>query len=139
MFAMTGTRARAPRPPQRRHRGLLVLALLAGLLGMHALAPGGGMAHAGHSGPARAAHGAVAVSAPDDCPDTAGHCGGHRLHHADPSCASGALDGGPQLPVPAPDPVAVVAPAACPCPGPATAPDGARAPPDLAELQLLRI
>ncbi|MGW5495407.1 DUF6153 family protein [Streptomyces olivaceoviridis] len=139
---MTGTRARAPRPPQRRHRGLLVLALLAGLLGMHALAPGGGMAHAGHaghSGPARAAHGAVAVSAPDDCPDTAGHCGGHRLHHADPSCASGALDGGPQLPVPAPDPVAVVAPAACPRPCPATAPDGARAPPDLAELQLLRI
>ncbi|GGY99253.1 hypothetical protein GCM10010300_48960 [Streptomyces olivaceoviridis] len=136
---MTGTRARAPRPPQRRHRGLLVLALLAGLLGMHALAPGGGMAHAGVSGPARAAHGAVAVSAPDDCPDAAGHCGGHRLHHADPSCASGALDGGPQLPVPAPDPAAVVAPAACPRPGPATAPDGARAPPDLTELQLLRI
>ncbi|MEV5144724.1 DUF6153 family protein [Streptomyces sp. NPDC052727] len=133
---MTGTRAHAPRPPQRRHRALLVLALLAGLLGMHALAPGGGMAHAG---PARAAHGAVAVSAPDDCPDPAGHCGGHRLHHADPSCASGALDGGPRLPVPAPDPVAVVAPAPCPRPGPATAPDGARAPPDLAELQLLRI
>ncbi|MEW2286846.1 DUF6153 family protein [Streptomyces sp. NPDC047841] len=136
---MTGTRAHAPRPPQRRHRGLLVLALLAGLLGMHALAPGGGMAHAGHPGHARAGYGAVAVSAPDDCPDAAGHCGGERLHHADPSCASGALDGGPRLPVPAAGPVAVVAPAACPRPGPATAPDGARAPPDLAELQLLRI
>lgn len=139
MSPMTGTRAHAPRPPQRRHRALLVLALLAGLLGMHALAPGGGMAHAGHGGHPRAAHGAVAVSAPDDCPDPAGHCGGHRLHHADPSCASGALDGGPQLPVPAPGPVADVAPAPCPRPGPATAPDGARAPPDLAELQLLRI
>ncbi|WP_208030941.1 DUF6153 family protein [Streptomyces cyanogenus] len=133
---MTGTRAHAQRPPRRRHRALLVVALLAGLLGMHALAPGGGIAHAGH---APAAHTAVSVTAPDDCPDGAGHCGGHRLHHADPSCASGALDGGPQLPAPAPDPVAVVAPAPRPCPGPATAPDGARAPPDLAELQVLRI
>ncbi|MEU6591438.1 DUF6153 family protein [Streptomyces sp. NPDC046881] len=133
---MTGTRAHAPRPPLRRRRALLVLALLAGLLGMHALAPGGGMAHAGH---ARVAHGSVAVTAPDDCPGGAGHCGGHQLHHADPSCASGAPDGGPQLPAPAPAPAAVAAPAPCPRSAPATAPDGARAPPDLAELQLLRI
>ncbi|MFJ4521569.1 DUF6153 family protein [Streptomyces sp. NPDC088810] len=133
---MTGTRAHAPRPHLRRRRALLVLALLAGLLGMHALAPGGGMAHAGH---ARAAHGSVAVTAPDDCPGGAGHCGDHRLHHADPGCASGALDGGPQLSAPAPDPVAAAAPATCPRSAPATAPDSARAPPDLAELQLLRI
>ncbi|MFF7366290.1 DUF6153 family protein [Streptomyces tricolor] len=133
---MTGIRAHTPRPPRRRHRALLVLALLAGLLGMHGLAPGGGTGHAGH---AMAAHHSVAVTAPDDCPDGAGHCGGHRLHHADPSCASGALDSGPQLPVPGAGPVAFTAPAPCPRPGPATAPQGARAPPDLAELQLLRI
>ena len=136
MSPMTGTRAHTPRPPRRRHRALLVLALLAGLLGMHALAPGGGMGHAGHP---RAAHGEVAVTAPDECPGGSGHCGGHRLHHADPSCASGALDGGPQLPAPAPGPVTAPAPAPCPRSGPATAPDSARAPPDLAELQLLRI
>ncbi|MES9524860.1 DUF6153 family protein [Streptomyces capoamus] len=137
---MTGTRAPAPRPPRRPCRALLVLAVLAGLLGMHALAPGGGMAHAEH---ARAAHTpvtvTVAVTAPDDCPGGAGHCGGHQLHHADSGCVSGAPDGGPQLPVPAPGPVAVLAPAGCPRPGPAKAPDGARAPPDLAELQILRI
>ncbi|AYN43968.1 hypothetical protein D9753_30870 [Streptomyces dangxiongensis] len=113
-----------------------MLAVLAGLLGMHALAPGGGMGHAGH---VRAAHGTVAVTAPDDCPDGDGHCGGHRPHHADPACASGAVDGGPQLPPPVPGPAHAAAPAPCPPPGPATAPEGARAPPDLAELQLLRI
>ncbi|MCE0447326.1 hypothetical protein LT493_32700 [Streptomyces tricolor] len=64
------TRAHTPRPPQRRHRALLVLVLLAGLFGMHALAPGGGTGHAGH---AMAAHHSVAVTAPDDRPDAAGH------------------------------------------------------------------
>ncbi|MEU2065217.1 DUF6153 family protein [Streptomyces sp. NPDC013455] len=133
---MTSTAPHAPRPPQRRHRALLVLAVLAGLLGMHALAPGGGVVHAGHG---RAAHGVVAVMAADACPGDDGHCGGHGPHHADPTCASAAVGGGPQQPALAPDPVAVPAPAACPRSRPATAPDGARAPPDLAELQLLRI
>ncbi|WP_225828983.1 DUF6153 family protein [Streptomyces naphthomycinicus] len=132
---MTGTRTRAHRPP-RRHRALLVLALLAGILGMHALAPGGAMGHAGH---VRAAYHAVSVTAPDDCPDDAGHCGGHRLHHADPSCASGAVDGGPQLPAPLPGPVTAPAAIVCPHSAAAGSPEGARAPPDLAELQLLRI
>ncbi|MBL1082907.1 hypothetical protein JK359_13090 [Streptomyces actinomycinicus] len=133
---MTGSRPHAPRPPQRRCRALFVLAVLAGLLGMHALAPGGGMGHPGHEW---AAHGAVVAGAPDDCMDGDGHCGGHRPHHADPSCASAAVDGGPQLPAPVPDPL--TAPAAAPClrSGPAGAPEGARAPPDLSELQLLRI
>lgn len=135
----TGARPHATPPPQPRWRGLLVLAVLAGLLGMHALAPGGGMGHVAHAGQVRAAHGTVAVAAPDDCPDADGHCGGHRPHHADPACASGAVDGGPQLPPPVPGPAHAAAPATCPHPGPATAPEGARAPPDLAELQLLRI
>lgn len=129
------TTAQHLRRPLRRHRALSVLALLIGLLGMHALAPGGGAGHAEHP---RGTHMAVVLDAVDDCPGPDGH-GGHRLHHADPSCASGALDGGPRLPAPVPDPVTPPAPVRRPVDGPATAPDGARAPPDLAELQLLRI
>ncbi|MFJ3718747.1 DUF6153 family protein [Streptomyces sp. NPDC090057] len=131
---MPSRQQRAPRPPRRPRRALLVLAVLAGLLGMHALAPGGGTGH-----PARAHTGyrAVAVMAQDACPD--GHCGGDHLHHADASCASGAVKDGPGSPVPAPGPVtAQAAPEACPSLA-GTAPDGARAPPTLAELQLLRI
>ncbi|EHN77920.1 hypothetical protein SMCF_2546, partial [Streptomyces coelicoflavus ZG0656] len=61
------------------------------------------------------------------------------LRHADAMCASGAVSDGPVLPAPVPDPVPVVG-----CDGivrayAAAAPDGARAPPSLAELQLLRI
>ncbi|MEU5539679.1 DUF6153 family protein [Streptomyces sp. NPDC020362] len=124
------------RPPRRRPRALLVLAVLAGLLGMHALAPGGGTGHAEH---ARAAQMTVMVTGLDDCPGGDGHCGDHRLHHADPTCASGAVGGGPQLPALAPAPVTAPGPAGGLRPCAATAPDGARAPPSLAELQLLRI
>ncbi|MCZ0990542.1 DUF6153 family protein [Streptomyces diastatochromogenes] len=67
---------------------------------MHALGPGGGTGHAEH---ARAAHTMVTVIAHDDCPEGAGHCGGHRMHHADPTCASGAVNGGPHLPALVPD------------------------------------
>ncbi|MFG2352787.1 DUF6153 family protein [Streptomyces sp. NPDC048521] len=133
---MSSTRPHAPRPPRRRHRALLVLTVLAGLLGMHALAPGGGMGHPEHT---RTAHAAVAVSVHDDCPGGDGHCGGHALHHADPTCASGAVNGGPQPPALLPDPVAAPVPAHLARSRTATAPEGARAPPSLAELQLLRI
>ncbi|MEV7200459.1 DUF6153 family protein [Streptomyces griseoluteus] len=131
---MPGTaQQRSPRPPQRRSLALLVLAVLSGLLGMHALAPAG----TGHREHAHAVHTGVVADAPGDCPD--GDCGGHRLHHADPTCASGAVSGGPELP----KPLAGPAGAPEPCDGPrlrtGTAPDGARAPPSLAELQLLRI
>ncbi|MEU6198734.1 DUF6153 family protein [Streptomyces sp. NPDC047061] len=126
-----------PRPPYRRWRALLVLGLLAGLLGMHALAPGALGMHGGHEQAVSRA--AVTVSAYDGCSDDDGHCGDHHVHHADATCASGAVSGGPGLPALVPDPVPVLA-AACPLPaGPVTAPEGARAPPDLAELQLLRI
>lgn len=123
-------------PPQRRLRTLFVLAVLAGLLGMHALAPGGDTGHAEH---ARAAHAKVTVITRGDCPEGDGHCGGHRMHHADPTCASGAVNGSPQLPALAPDPVTVLVPATGLRSCGITAPDGARAPPSLAELQLLRI
>ncbi|MEU2421455.1 DUF6153 family protein [Streptomyces sp. NPDC007851] len=126
----------APRPPHRRWRALLVLGLLTGLLGMHALAPGGLVG--GHGGHERAVPAATGmVMAYDGCADD-GHCGGHA-HHADATCASGALSGGPALPAPAPDPVHVPVPARTALSRQATAPDDARAPPDLAELQLLRI
>ncbi|MFF5439452.1 DUF6153 family protein [Streptomyces achromogenes] len=130
------TTGQHPRRPLGRYRALSVLAVLIGLLGMHALAPGGAAGHAEH---AHATRMTAALVAAGDCPGGDGHCGGHRLHHADPSCASGALDGGPKLPAPAPDPVPGPAPAHRPLAAWATAPDGARAPPDLAELQLLRI
>ncbi|MGW1599514.1 DUF6153 family protein [Streptomyces eurythermus] len=129
------TTGRHLRRPLTRYRALSVLAVLIGLLGMHALAPGGG---AGHPEQAHATHMTAALVAVDDCPGDDGH-GGHRLHHADPSCASGALNGGPHLAAPAPDPVPGPAPAHRSPTAWATAPDGARAPPDLAELQLLRI
>ncbi|MCF3130895.1 DUF6153 family protein [Streptomyces olivochromogenes] len=125
----------APRPPTRRWHALLVLGLLAGLLGMHALAPGGAVERAEH---VRSAHAVATLTAVDDCPDE-GHCGGHHLRHADATCASAAVSGGPQLPALVPDPVAAPVRAERARSHPATAPDGARAPPSLAELQLLRI
>ncbi|GAA3983885.1 hypothetical protein GCM10022384_35630 [Streptomyces marokkonensis] len=73
------------------------------------------------------------------CPQDDGSCGGGHLEHADAVCASGAVSDGPVLPAPVPDPVPTSV-----CDGVvraygADAPDGARAPPSLAELQLLRI
>lgn len=133
---MRPTEQPAPLPPHRRWRALLVLGLLAGLLAMHALAPGGGMGHGrDHRGHERVMETAATATACDGC---SGDDGGHT-HHADATCASGAVNGGPTLPAPVPDPA--------PCPTvtrsadsrPVTPPDGARAPPDLAELQLLRI
>ncbi|MGW3128775.1 DUF6153 family protein [Streptomyces sp. NPDC001076] len=135
---MRPTEQPAPRPPRRRWRALLVLGLLAGLFGMHALVPGGVMGtHGGHERPGSRT--AVVVTAYDGCSGDDGHCGGDRAHHADATCASGAVSGGPALPALVPDPVPVLAAACRAASGPATAPDGARAPPDLAELQLLRI
>lgn len=135
MSAMTGNQQRTARPPRRRRRALLVLAVLAGLLGMHALGPGGGAGH-----PARAHTGhrtAVAVMVGDACPD--GHRDGGHLHHADPSCASAAVKDGPRPPALVPDPVTTQVRAEAPRSRAVAAPDGARAPPTLAELQLLRI
>jgi len=134
MSAMPSNQQRAQRPPRRPRRALLVLAVLAGLLGMHALAPGGGT---GHPARAHAEHRTVAVMAQDACPD--GHCGGGHLHHADPSCASDAVKDGPRSPVLLPGPVTAPAPADACRSRAVAAPDGARAPPTLAELQLLRI
>ncbi|MEU1476924.1 DUF6153 family protein [Streptomyces sp. NPDC001668] len=119
------------RPPL--WRALLVLGLLVGVLGMHALAPGGGMDAHG-AGPAHLRTAVVTV-------DTVCHdgCGSGHLHHADATCASGAVSGGPALPSLVPDPAAGAFGPAGLCAQTATAQEGARAPPSLAELQLLRI
>ncbi|WP_326583097.1 DUF6153 family protein [Streptomyces sp. NBC_00487] len=123
-------------PPLGRWRALLVLGLLAGLFGMHALAPGG--VHHEHAEPRHgmAAAVAVAVDAHDGCP---GGCGTDHAQHADPTCASGAVSGGPTLPGLVPDPVPAPVSADDVCAYVLSPPDGARAPPSLAELQLLRI
>ncbi|MFE1898406.1 DUF6153 family protein [Streptomyces yangpuensis] len=129
------------RRPSARGTGLLVLvlAVLTGILGMHALGPaparaavpaGAHHATAGHHGtPAAGRTG-------DDCSHPTGGTG--HSQHADATCAATgvasayappalaeALGGLPAVsPADAAEPVAAV---------------GARAPPDLAELQLLRI
>ncbi|MYQ49193.1 hypothetical protein GTW40_29950 [Streptomyces sp. SID4985] len=115
-----------------------MLLVLGGLLAMHGLAPGGGL---GSVQRASAPHMAVVLSAPCDCgaEHDHGHDGSGHAHHADATCASGAVPGGPELALPAsPDVIAPVTGALSPA-RPASAPDGARAPPSLAELQLLRI
>jgi len=119
-------------PPLRR--ALLVLALLVGLLGMHALAPGGGL-H-GHEGASASAHMGAVASVDETCHDG---CGSGHLHHADASCVSGAVSGGPALPALAPDPAAAAVHEDALSTRAVPSRDCARAPPSLAELQLLRI
>ncbi|MFI0215919.1 DUF6153 family protein [Streptomyces lydicus] len=153
-------------PPARWWRALLVFGLLAGLLGMHALAPViataspspahrvpcgatppghqrpvGDTGH-GHQWPVGdTAHGhraSTGVTAQAHCPG-AGDCGGGHVHHADPTCASAALDGPPTPPALVPSPLGPARPShAAGGGGPARQHCG-RAPPSLAELQLLRI
>ncbi|MEU0069775.1 DUF6153 family protein [Streptomyces sp. NPDC006332] len=121
-------------PPVRPWRALLVLGLLAGLLAMHAMAPGGMGGHERAADMQRMT--SVSVSAHGEC---AGDCGGGHLQHADPTCAAAAVRGTPSLPALLPDPVAVPERGDAVCAYAAEAPDSARAPPSLAELQLLRI
>ncbi|MEH0424104.1 DUF6153 family protein [Streptomyces sp. B21-083] len=128
-------------PPFRWTRALVVLGLLAGVLAMHGLGPGGmsfGMTGGGHHG-----HGAQSMSmraGPSDesvCHGMGSH-GGHS-QHADATCASGAVPAGHTFPALTPDPAGATALADRADHSPARSPEGARAPPSLAELQLLRI
>ncbi|MEU5094526.1 DUF6153 family protein [Streptomyces sp. NPDC020996] len=139
---MTSSRAvrQSVCPPSWRWRGLLVLGLLAGLLGMHALAPGGavpGQAHEVQRHP-QGMHMADAMLMSGEHAH-GGSGGGCHVLHADPTCASGAVSTGPGAPSLAPDRTAAAAHAAVPRPRAATGPDGGRAPPSHAELQVLRI
>ncbi|WP_344600034.1 DUF6153 family protein [Streptomyces glaucus] len=128
---------RSSRRPAGRLFALLVLAVLAGVLGMHGLAPGGVPAArtaAGHE---------MVMAAADGVPHADGGCahtdgGSGHLEHADGTCAAAGTASAytpPMLTGTVPDaPVAPFPPAVAT----GSSHDG-RAPPDLSELQLLRI
>ena len=124
-----------------RSCGLLVCALLLGLLGMHGLGPLPGVAAASseHDRMVVVAHTDVTASMPGGCDHGEGGCSGHT-DHADPTCASASVAGTPLVvPVLLPDTVACAERAPVRTSPAGSGPDGGRAPPSLAELQLLRI
>ncbi|WP_405652272.1 DUF6153 family protein [Streptomyces sp. NBC_00019] len=133
----------APRPQSvLRSCGLLVGALLLGLLAMHGLGPvpHAATAHGHDRTVASAGMGMGAtVAKPTTCDHGGGDCQGHAKH-ADPTCASASVTGTPGVaPALLPDVVACAgAPLARTSPD-GSGPDGGRAPPSLSELQLLRI
>ncbi|MYS91828.1 hypothetical protein SCNRRL3882_5600 [Streptomyces chartreusis NRRL 3882] len=143
---MNSSLQRAPRPAVRRWHVVCVLGLLAGLLGMHGLAPGGGLPQQEHMLQTRTQQTHVQAvayghgqSGPHGSEAQDGHCGGGHVQHADATCASGAVGGGPVLPSLVADPVSRCGPEDVVRACAVVEPDGARAPPSLAELQLLRI
>ncbi|MFC8535780.1 DUF6153 family protein [Streptomyces sp. NPDC057249] len=132
---------RSRRRPAGRLFALLVLAVLTGLLGMHALGPGGTL-RSPH--PEAARHGTATAMTADEGSHAAPGCspgdgGSGHVAHADGSCVAAGTGTAYTPPPPAdalPDaPVAAAAAAART--GAST--ESGRAPPDLSELQLLRI
>jgi hypothetical protein len=123
-----------------RSCGLLVAAVLLGLLGMHGLGPVPGIHdQAGHDRTAAIAHTSVVMSMPGECDHGGGGCSGH-VAHADPTCASAAVSGTPVVvPVLQPDVTVNCRQPDERVPPASGGPDGGRAPPSLSELQLLRI
>ncbi|MDQ0794245.1 DUF6153 family protein [Streptomyces sp. B1I3] len=128
--------------PSRRPAGrsvvLLVLAVLAGVLAMHGLAPGAVPAKTATVG---SGHGVAMVHEKDveaaaDCV----HAGGGSGHaqHVDATCAAAGV-GAPYAPPPLASAPGVPPAVRVLSSGAAGSPEGGRAPPDLAELQLLRI
>lgn len=127
-------------------RALLVLAVLAGVLAMHALAPGAMPPMDGHPVmlAAASAHGGgpateVAGPAAGGCGHSSGLGSGGVMAHADTTCAAAGTSSSYAPPALTGRPALAAADAA---PGPeepvVTATSG-RAPPDLSQLQLLRI
>ncbi|WP_308287334.1 DUF6153 family protein [Streptomyces indiaensis] len=129
---MNSPRRRAPRLVLRPWHVLGVLGLLAGLLGMHGLAPGGGLPGAAHG-----QHMDALTVRTQFVPYA--HCGDGHVQHADATCASGAVSGGPVLPPLVPDPVPAAVRESAVRVYAVVDTEGARAPPSLSELQLLRI
>lgn len=116
---------------------LLVLGLLAGLLAMHTLSPGGSVAADGSHHSSTAAHAALTMGSDEYV--CHGASGGGHAEHADALCASSAVSTGPTLPALVPDFFSTASSADGTHGFLAIKPDGGRAPPTLAELQLLRI
>ncbi|WP_418955294.1 DUF6153 family protein [Streptomyces tritici] len=155
-FACRTTRRR----PAGRGLALLVLVVLAGLLGMHALSPAQGAVRQGGGGAVQAAghhvqaaghhaqnaghhgHGAPTAHASTDSGETHGcsHGAGSsgHLEHADATCAAAGVSASYAPPALSPALVDAPAPSALAAVAPRSTAAG-RAPPDLAELQLLRI
>ncbi|WP_018563874.1 MULTISPECIES: DUF6153 family protein [unclassified Streptomyces] len=129
------SRLAQPHQPMRL-RVLLVFGLLAGLVSMHALGPS--LASASKHRMQAAAHGGAASAQDSDCPDTDHGCDGHP-QHADPTCASAAVTGSPTLTAPAALPACLAGELEHATLAAPSGPAGGRAPPSLAQLQLLRI
>ncbi|MEU0120564.1 DUF6153 family protein [Streptomyces albidoflavus] len=133
MTSSTGSSRR----PAGRLFALLVMAVLAGVLGMHALGPAGASSprmDAGHDMAMTMAADATHASA--GCSHTDG--GADHLEHADGTCAAAGI--GSAYAPPALTSALTHAPLASASVPPAAASAGSgRAPPDLSELQLLRI
>lgn len=116
---------------------LVLLGLLAGLFGMHALGPADAVASSSHH-PHPGAMSAHLPGTADESVCHGGAAGGGHARHADPTCASGAVGAGPVLPALAPDPSGTAVVDGLDGRSVAAAPEGGRAPPSLAELQILR-
>ncbi|MFF3305472.1 DUF6153 family protein [Streptomyces sp. NPDC002908] len=131
----------AMQPSSRRPAGrgflLLVLAVLAGVLAMHGLGPGSDTAKqptVAGSHPMVPAHESAGHQIVGDC----SHGDDGASHHADATCAATGI-GVPYSP-PALAATLDAVPVTEALPGSAAGtPERGRAPPDLAELQLLRI
>ncbi|WP_030776601.1 DUF6153 family protein [Streptomyces sp. NRRL F-2664] len=135
---MTSCVQLSSRRPAGRLFALLVMAVLTGLLGMYALGPGGTpppRTKAGHD--TVVAVPAAGVShASAGCSHTDG--GSDHLDHADGSCAAAGI-GSAYTPPPLTSALPDASPAAVSVTQAAASTRSARAPPDLSELQLLRI
>ncbi|MEY9992877.1 hypothetical protein ABIE67_004909 [Streptomyces sp. V4I8] len=122
-------------------RMLLLLGLLAGLFGMHALGPGDAITTAFSPTSPHHAHamsGGHTTAMTDETACHGSDSGGGHAQHADPTCASGAIGAGPALPALAPDPGGAAVAGDLGGRSVAAATEGGRAPPSLAELQILR-
>ncbi|MFE1287389.1 DUF6153 family protein [Streptomyces sp. NPDC058751] len=122
----------------------LVLALVAGVLGMHALSPAG-MPAAGRHDVMMSAESPGHRPAPvhvagADCRHLSdAHDGGMTMDHAGGTCAAGGTSTAYVPPALTPGLAVRVGSVAAVGGGPAAGPVDGRAPPDLSELQLLRI
>ena len=116
---------------------LLVLVVLAGVLGMHGLAPGGVLAAQPGAGHEMASAAADSVAHADGgCAHTGGGSG--HLDHADETCAASGTSSA-YTPPALTSTVLDVSAASSLAAAATSAPQVGRAPPDLSKLQLLRI
>lgn len=138
MMGSMVTGSASPHRPAGRLTALLVMLVLAGVLGMHGLGPRGAVSpsprEAAHT--LHLTHSAEVPRASDACSHT--DSGGNHLAHADATCAAAGTVSAYVPPAPSAALDGVPASAASPVTAPGAA-SGGRAPPDLAELQLLRI